>query len=199
MADDDYDPLANSTPLGPRTGAVAPVAEGYDPVQGSTPVTHKPIMNTSWRSLLGGEAWVPGGGTISDGSIGPLPESSVTGFGRYIDTSTKPSPDAGNILPLSRDPATGTMRLALPNPIRALTTEGPQLNDKGNLVVPGVTLDRNTGTYGLTQDAAAAGALFTLPRRGSWWRRLRCLAFWNSCGKNPSHRLHRPHRPRQKT
>jgi len=77
----------------------------------------------------------------------------------YVDTSVQQSPNAGAVLPLSNEPGRG-LRLALPNTVRGLFTEGPQLNDQGQLVVPGATINPNTGNLGVTPEAQAAGSLF---------------------------------------
>src|SRR6478609_3150308 len=55
-----------------------------------------------------------------------------------VDTSIKPGPNVADMLPLSQDPASGRLSFALPNPVRAMLTEGPQI-DHGQLRTPAVT------------------------------------------------------------
>lgn len=76
----------------------------------------------------------------------------------WVDPSIQQSPNAGNIVPLSNEPGAG-LRLAIPNAVRGLFTEGPQLNEQGKLVVPGATINPNTGALGVTPEAATAGQL----------------------------------------
>jgi hypothetical protein len=141
----------------------APAPSAFDSALPPAPAEKKSsIMGTSWTTL-GSEPWdVPGGGALS--SVTPQPGTG--GFGRYVDTSLTPSPDAGDIVPLSRDRTTGNLRLAVPNIFRGLTTEGPQLDSQGNLTVPGATINPNTGSLGITPEAALTGTLGQPPRLG---------------------------------
>jgi len=76
-----------------------------------------------------------------------------------VDTSIKPGPNVADMLPLSQDPASGRLSFALPNPVRAMLTEGPQI-DHGQLRTPAVTpvQDEDGGvSIRLTPEAQAAG------------------------------------------
>jgi hypothetical protein len=96
---------------------------------------------------------VPGGGAL------PAVKPQSGRFPIGLDTSFAPSPNAAEFLPLSRDPESGRISVALPNMLRYLGTEGPQVKD-GVFQTPGATIDPNTGTFGVTQEAAtAAGVL----------------------------------------
>src|SRR5215472_12228182 len=135
-----------------------------DPLPGWTP---QAAQQTQSDPLPG---WTPGASSAGEASpppqkgmwetaIQPSPGSAIADWvHRNIDTSIKPGPNVGDVLPFSTDPKAG-VRLALPNPVRALLTEGPQVNN-GKLTVPGATYNPETGTFGVTPEAAAGAALF---------------------------------------
>jgi len=114
-------------------------------------------------------------------AIQPSPSSAIADWvHRNVDLSITPGPNVGDVLPFSTDPKAG-VRLALPNPVRALLTEGPQIQSNPNapgtnlggtlpfrVVAPGATYNPETGTYGVTPEAAAAAALVgPSPLRGA--------------------------------
>ena len=115
--------------------------------------------NDTWKPLPGREdrfiaqtgdypnADEPGGGML------PVPRSLPPGG--LVDTSVTPGENVGNLLPLSKDDA-GNVRFALPNPVRALITEGPQVQ-RGQLTVPAV-VPNEEGQPRLTPEAQAAGS-----------------------------------------
>jgi hypothetical protein len=82
-----------------------------------------------------------------------------------------PGTTYADVLPLAKDDKTGAIRLAMPNLLRApligLTSEGPQLDPSGKLVVPGATLDPVTGTAGVSPEAGSVAALAASPLRFS--------------------------------
>lgn len=152
----------DSTP-GPPSGGygnIFPLAspDGSDShpaatVQGQTvypdifPVAPPPSTKDTWADAIG---------MVDASGVGVVPTKSPLG----LDTSITPSPNAADApwMPFSRDPDTGRIRLALPNSIRALLTEGPQTKD-GKVTVPASTYNPETGTYGVTPEAAAGAAL----------------------------------------
>jgi hypothetical protein len=140
MADD---PLPNYAPAAPAVELQDPLP-GYQPSAAATNDTAPPPPPRGiWETAIKPET--------SPGSV------IRDWFHRNVDTSTTPGPNVGDVVPFSRDPNAG-LRLALPNPIRALLTEGPQVNN-GKLTVPGATYNPETGTFGVTPEAAAAAAL----------------------------------------
>lgn len=158
---DGADPLQFTVTGGAAaTSAPSPAPPPSSGGQADDPLQHvahrdRSILGTSWKTP-GVEAWdVPGGGALPE----VQPQPGVGGFSRYVDTSLTPSPNAGDYVPLSRDPATGNLRMAVPNIIRGLTTEGPQLNDQGKFTVPGATIDPGTGTLGVTPQALLSAQL----------------------------------------
>ena len=79
-----------------------------------------------------------------------------------------PNTTYGDILPLAKDNTTGAIRLALPNVIRNPLlglTEGP--GTSGTFGSSGVTWNPETGTYGLTPEAASVGQFAATPLRFS--------------------------------
>ena len=79
-----------------------------------------------------------------------------------------PNTTYGDILPLAKDNTSGAIRLALPNVIRNPLmglTEGP--GTSGTVGSSGVTWNPETGTYGLTPEAASVGQFAATPLRFS--------------------------------
>ncbi len=86
----------------------------------------------------------------------PLPRSLPPGG--LVDTSLTPGPNVGTVLPLSRDDA-GNIRFAVPNPLRAIISEGPQVQD-GKITVPAETIDPANNQLNFTPEYSAGAGLF---------------------------------------
>lgn len=82
-----------------------------------------------------------------------------------------PGTTYADVLPLAKDDKTGAIRVALPNmlrtPLIGLTSEGPQLDPSGKLVVPGATINPTTGTLGVTPEAGSVATFAASPLRFS--------------------------------
>lgn len=87
----------------------------------------------------------------------PIPRSPPPGG--LIDTSITPGPNVATLLPLSRDDA-GNARFAVPNAVRSILTEGPQVTD-GRFQTPAATINPGTGQLGVTPEALAGASLFS--------------------------------------
>lgn len=148
MADTDVDPETYSIPLRTPAHPPAPVpGPDVDPEQASVPV-RRPVMQ---RNSLK-EEQDPLSGSFLGGYI-PTPS-------RAVGLETPPGWERSPFLPLAGNPETGERAPAIPGFISGLFTEGPQIKD-GNLTVPGATLNPNTGTFGVTPDAAAAASVLS--------------------------------------
>ncbi len=82
----------------------------------------EPKKTTSDASNAADFADVPGGGSRPE----VRPQPGTGGWGAWIDTSIQPGPNVATMLPFSVDQTTGHARVALPNAVRAVLTEGPQ-------------------------------------------------------------------------
>ena len=96
----------------------------------------------------------------------PLPQPSPGGWRDVVDTSITPRPGVATFAPLSRETPTSPAKFAVPNAVRALFTEGPQGylpgpqgQPQSRFETPAATINPDTRSLGVTQEAAAAGSL----------------------------------------
>ena len=141
-------------PMGDQGGADGSSLPPAKPTQPAAPAAKPARPWLDPETLLEGE--VPG-------MVAGEPPPAST-WQNWIDPSVQQSPNAGDLLPLSNEPGKG-VRLTLPNSVRGLFTEGPQIRD-GKLVVPGVTINPETGYLGVTPETTAAGSVPSALRFG---------------------------------
>jgi hypothetical protein len=106
---------------------------------------------------------VPGGGSRPE----VRPQPGTGGWGAWVDTSMYPNPNVAGLLPFSVDPTTHHARVALPNAVRAILTQGPQGYLSGppgqpqpRFETPAATINPDTGTLGVTPEALGGASLF---------------------------------------
>jgi hypothetical protein len=155
----------DGTSSDPAPGSADDITRRLDAAETSRqPVSATPAKVDPLADALtsAGPVDVPGGGAMPE--VQPAPGAVATTHALWptqVDTSITPGPNVGSLLPLSRNQQTGALQWALPNPVRSLLTEGPQLDDQGKLVVPAVTLGPNG--LNVTPSAAAAAGFAVRP------------------------------------
>jgi hypothetical protein len=140
----------------------APPEEAKPPPSSQAPGQGAFGGNATIDPVSGAEIPPPETATAGEGSQQVARGASMVGdliAHPRVDTSIKPGPNVADMLPLSQDPASGRLSFALPNPVRAMLTEGPQI-DQGQLKTPAVTAvpgDDGSVHINLTPEAQAAG------------------------------------------